>query len=105
MLACESDSAETVEVLLKGGANPQLVDALGQDAAHYSSATANQRIAQMLQNGGPGKTWGSDQAGGALKAQSGAPLWGCGGLVPGYSLVPLGHDSILKGLDLGDSWG
>ncbi|XP_046871064.1 ankyrin repeat domain-containing protein 24 [Hypomesus transpacificus] len=53
MLACESDSAETVEVLLKGGANPQLVDALGQDAAHYSSATANQRIAQMLQNGGP----------------------------------------------------
>ncbi|CAB1324365.1 unnamed protein product [Coregonus sp. 'balchen'] len=54
MLACESDSAETVEALLRGGANPHLADALGHHAAHYGATTGNQHIAQLLQNGAPG---------------------------------------------------
>ena len=53
MLACESDSVETVEVLLRGGANTQLIDALGHDAAHYGVTTGNQRITHLLQNGAP----------------------------------------------------
>ncbi len=52
MLACESDSMETVEVLLKGGANPHLTDALGQNSAHYSITTGNHNIAQLLQSVG-----------------------------------------------------
>lgn len=52
MLACESDSMETVEVLLKGGANPHLTDALGHNSAHYSITTGNQNITQLLQNEG-----------------------------------------------------
>lgn len=54
MLACESDSAETVEALLRGGANPHLADALGHHAAHYGATAGNQRIAQLLQNRAPG---------------------------------------------------
>lgn len=53
MLACESDSAETVQVLLRGGASTQLVDALGHKAADYSATVGNQRIALMLQHGPP----------------------------------------------------
>ena len=49
MLACESDSVETVEALLRGGANTQLVDALGHKASDYSITTGNQRVMQMLQ--------------------------------------------------------
>ncbi|KAI4894304.1 hypothetical protein NFI96_019661 [Prochilodus magdalenae] len=52
MLACESDSLETVEVLLKGGANPKLTDALSHNATHYSVTTGNRRITQLLQPGG-----------------------------------------------------
>lgn len=52
MLACESDSMETVEVLLKGGANPHLTDALGHNSAHYSISAGNHNITQLLQNGG-----------------------------------------------------
>lgn len=53
MMACESDSVETVEALLRGGANTQLVDSLGHRATDYSVATGNQRITQMLQDGAP----------------------------------------------------
>lgn len=53
MLACESDSVETVEALLRGGANTQLIDALGHKATDYSATTGNQRIMQMLQDGVP----------------------------------------------------
>uniref|UniRef100_A0A3P8U9R2 Ankyrin repeat domain 24 n=1 Tax=Amphiprion percula TaxID=161767 RepID=A0A3P8U9R2_AMPPE len=53
MLACESDSVETVEALLRGGANTQLVDILGHKATDYSATTGNQRIIQMLQDGVP----------------------------------------------------
>ncbi len=52
MLACESDSMETAEVLLKGGANPHLTDALGQNSAHYSITTGNHNITQLLQSVG-----------------------------------------------------
>lgn len=59
MLACESDSVETIEALLRGGANTQLVDALGHKATDYSETTGNQRVLQMLQNGVPPSTvWG-----------------------------------------------
>lgn len=58
MLACESDSIETVEALLRGGANTQLVDALGHRATDYSVTTGNQRVTQMLQDGPPpGTVW------------------------------------------------
>lgn len=53
MLACESDSVETVAALLRGGANTQLVDALGHKASDYSVTTGNQNISQMLQDGPP----------------------------------------------------
>lgn len=53
MLACESDSVETVQVLLRGGASTQLVDALGHKTADYSVTAGNQRIMQMLQHGPP----------------------------------------------------
>lgn len=53
MLACESDSVETVEALLRGGVNTQLDDALGHKAADYAINTGNQRIIQMLQDGAP----------------------------------------------------
>lgn len=51
MLACESDSVETVEALLRGGANTQLVDGLEHKATDYS--VTNQRIIEMLQDGVP----------------------------------------------------
>lgn len=53
MLACESDSVETAEALLRGGADTQLVDASGHKAMDYSVTTGNQRILQMLQDGPP----------------------------------------------------
>ncbi|KAM7012381.1 uncharacterized protein ankrd24 isoform 1-T1 [Tautogolabrus adspersus] len=53
MLACESDSFETVEALLRGGANTELVDALGHKAMDYSVTTGNQGIIHMLENGAP----------------------------------------------------
>uniref|UniRef100_A0AAQ4QZZ5 Ankyrin repeat domain 24 n=1 Tax=Gasterosteus aculeatus aculeatus TaxID=481459 RepID=A0AAQ4QZZ5_GASAC len=53
MLACESDSVETAEALLRGGADTQLVDALGHKASDYGVTTGNQRIMQMLRDGAP----------------------------------------------------
>lgn len=53
MLACESDSVETVEVLLRGDADTQLVDALGHKASDYSASTGNQHILNMLKSGPP----------------------------------------------------
>lgn len=53
MLACESDSVETVEALLRGAADTQLVDAIGHGAMDYSVTTGNQHILQMLQDGPP----------------------------------------------------
>jgi len=53
MLACESDGDETVEALLRGGADTQLVDALGHKATDYSVTTGNQHITQILQDGAP----------------------------------------------------
>ncbi|XP_024859676.1 ankyrin repeat domain-containing protein 24 isoform X3 [Kryptolebias marmoratus] len=61
MLACESDSVETVEALLRGGANTQLVDSLGHKAADYSLTTGNQGIIQMLQDGVPPASEGTGE--------------------------------------------
>lgn len=49
MLACEGASPETVEVLLQGGAQPGITDALGQDATHYGALTGDKLILQLLQ--------------------------------------------------------
>lgn len=49
MLACEGGSPETVEVLLQGGAQVGITDALGQDAAHYGALTGDKLILQLLQ--------------------------------------------------------
>lgn len=48
MLACENNSVETVNVLVRSGANVSLVDALGHDAVHYSMVTGNPEILQLL---------------------------------------------------------
>uniref|UniRef100_A0A4W3JRJ0 Uncharacterized protein n=1 Tax=Callorhinchus milii TaxID=7868 RepID=A0A4W3JRJ0_CALMI len=48
MLACENDSVETVEVLVRSRANVGLVDALGHDAVHYSMVTGNTEILHLL---------------------------------------------------------
>lgn len=53
MLACESESVETVEALLRGGSSTQLVDQLGHKAADYAITTGNQCIVRMLQDGVP----------------------------------------------------
>lgn len=49
MLACEGASPETVEVLLQGGAQLGITDALGQDATHYGALTGDKVILQLLQ--------------------------------------------------------
>nr|XP_035971871.1 ankyrin repeat domain-containing protein 24 isoform X7 [Halichoerus grypus] len=49
MLACEGASPETVEVLLRGGARPDVTDALGQDAAHYGALAGDKLILHLLQ--------------------------------------------------------
>ncbi|XP_059774726.1 ankyrin repeat domain-containing protein 24 isoform X2 [Balaenoptera ricei] len=49
MLACEGASPETVEVLLQGGAQPGITDALGQDAAHYGALAGDKLILHLLQ--------------------------------------------------------
>lgn len=59
MVACESDGIETVEALLRGGANTQLVDSLGHKAVDYSITTGNQSIILSLQNGVPAGTEGA----------------------------------------------
>jgi hypothetical protein len=48
MLACEGGSPETVEVLLQGGAQLSITDALGQDATHYGALTGDKLILQLL---------------------------------------------------------
>uniref|UniRef100_A0A3B5LMX4 Ankyrin repeat domain 24 n=1 Tax=Xiphophorus couchianus TaxID=32473 RepID=A0A3B5LMX4_9TELE len=53
MLACESESVETVEALLRGGSSTQLVDQRGHKAADYAITTGNQCIVRMLQDGVP----------------------------------------------------
>eukprot|EP00071_Canis_lupus_P029357 XP_022262914.1 ankyrin repeat domain-containing protein 24 isoform X1 [Canis lupus familiaris] len=49
MMACEGASPETVEVLLQGGAQPGITDALGQDAAHYGALAGDKLILHLLQ--------------------------------------------------------
>ncbi|KAB0388305.1 hypothetical protein FD755_003261, partial [Muntiacus reevesi] len=49
MLACEGASPETVEVLLQGGAQPGITDALGQNAAHYGTLAGDKLILHLLQ--------------------------------------------------------
>lgn len=48
MLACESASPETAEVLLQGGARPGITDALGRDAAHYGALAGDKLVLHLL---------------------------------------------------------
>lgn len=48
MLACEGASPETVEVLLQGGAQPGITDALGRNAAHYGTLAGDKLILHLL---------------------------------------------------------
>uniref|UniRef100_A0A4W3K3D4 Uncharacterized protein n=1 Tax=Callorhinchus milii TaxID=7868 RepID=A0A4W3K3D4_CALMI len=57
MLACENDSVETVEVLVRSRANVGLVDALGHDAVHYSMVTGNTEILHLLHMGPHRRYW------------------------------------------------
>ncbi|KAK2494323.1 hypothetical protein MC885_013494 [Smutsia gigantea] len=49
MLACEGASPETVDVLLRGGAQPAITDVLGRDAAHYASLAGDKLTLHLLQ--------------------------------------------------------
>lgn len=77
MLACESDSVETVEALLRGGADTQLVDAIGHRAMDYSVTTGNQHILHMLQDRPPpgAKTWRDIEPVYALLFFPFSPMW------------------------------
>ncbi|KAF4787621.1 ankyrin repeat domain 24 [Turdus rufiventris] len=60
MLACESGSVDTVEVLVSAGARVAVVDATGHDAAHYGLATGNALIQHLLQEAAQRRSWASD---------------------------------------------
>lgn len=65
MLACESGSVDTVEVLVSAGARVGVVDATGHDAAHYGLATGNALIQHLLQEAAQRRSWASGEAAGA----------------------------------------
>lgn len=48
MLACEAGGLNTVEALIKKGADFNLVDALGHNALHYSKLSENSGIQSLL---------------------------------------------------------
>lgn len=48
MLACETGSANTVEALIKKGADLNLVDSLGHNALYYSKLSENAGIQSLL---------------------------------------------------------
>ncbi|NXE69252.1 ANR24 protein, partial [Calcarius ornatus] len=64
MLACESGSVDTVEVLVSAGARVAVVDATGHDAAHYGLATGNALIQHLLQEAAQRRSWASGEAAG-----------------------------------------
>lgn len=64
MLACESGSVDTVEVLVSAGARVAVVDATGHDAAHYGLATGNALIQHLLQEAAQRRSWASGEADG-----------------------------------------
>lgn len=48
MLACEAGSSNTVEALIKKGADLNLVDSLGHNALYYSKLSENAGIQSLL---------------------------------------------------------
>lgn len=68
MLACESGSVDTVEVLVSAGARVAVVDATGHDAAHYGLATGNALIQHLLQEAAQRRSWASGEAAGPPRA-------------------------------------
>ncbi|KAM9831797.1 uncharacterized protein ankrd24 [Neosynchiropus ocellatus] len=95
MLACESDSGETVEALLRGGANTQLTDALGHKAKDYSTATGNQYILNMLQNGAPPVSENPDEESSKIPSSTSSVQ---GGTTPRKRKAPPPPRSPLQGL-------
>lgn len=74
MLACESGSVDTVEVLVSAGARVAVVDATGHDAAHYGLATGNALIQHLLQEAAQRRSWASGEASPAPRVEAA----GCG---------------------------
>ncbi|TKC46343.1 hypothetical protein EI555_014198, partial [Monodon monoceros] len=70
MLACEGASPETVEVLLQGGAQPGITDALGQDAAHYGALAGDKLILHLLQEAAQRPTPPSEDDSGEASSQN-----------------------------------
>ncbi|KAI1230623.1 Ankyrin repeat domain-containing protein 24, partial [Lamprotornis superbus] len=79
MLACESGSVDTVEVLVSAGARVAVVDATGHDAAHYGLATGNALIQHLLQEAAQRRSWASGEAAGPPRSpwHQGQSLGGC----------------------------
>lgn len=77
MLACESGSVDTVEVLVSAGARVAVVDATGHDAAHYGLATGNALIQHLLQEAAQRRSWASGEAAGTPWGSLSPSLGGC----------------------------
>lgn len=77
MLACESGSVDTVEVLVNAGARVAVVDATGHDAAHYGLATGNALIQHLLQEAAQRRSWASGEAAGTPRGSLSPSLGGC----------------------------
>ncbi|KAB1259201.1 Ankyrin repeat domain-containing protein 24 [Camelus dromedarius] len=70
MLACEAASPETVEVLLQGGAQPGVTDALGQDATHYGALAGDKLILHLLQEAAQRPSPASEDDSGEASSQN-----------------------------------
>lgn len=86
MLACEGANPETVEVLLQGGAQPGITDALGQDAAHYGTLAGDKLILHLLQE--------AAQRPSPPNGMQAPPLSNFGHPLRGSFLLPLSHISV-----------
>ncbi|XP_058714690.1 ankyrin repeat domain-containing protein 24 isoform X2 [Poecile atricapillus] len=73
MLACESGSVDTVEVLVSAGARVAVVDATGHDAAHYGLATGNALIQHLLQEAAQRRSWASEEESTEQTSQTSSP--------------------------------
>ncbi|NWW83202.1 ANR24 protein, partial [Climacteris rufus] len=73
MLACESGSVDTVEVLVSAGARVAVVDATGHDAAHYGLATGNALIQHLLQEAAQRRSWASGEGVTVVTSALGSP--------------------------------
>ena len=50
MIACESGSTESVELLLQSGADVARVDRAGRDALHYAKRAKDRALRRLVRN-------------------------------------------------------